>query len=308
MSMRLSFVNLTGQNHKLIGIGVKSRYNTFSIKKIYGFMLAMQQWRSDFLELSPIFRDLKQILNDFTWSDWPSCQQLNQILPTDIANTKGQCLTLVEQTDELLSDGLYYEERIYRDGVVPTREANWHDFFNAWMFLLFPQTKKEMNRLHVEHIELYGQKKRSKCRDAITLLDECGVLIPYCDASFKEALTDHQWREAFVNQREGWGKSIDAMIIGHANYEKALDPYIGFTGKALFLPVESDFFNLSLFDKYSHLDTMLANNLADLMQDNSNLSPLPMLGVPGWWQENQNDQFYDNTDYFRPKRRSNRVR
>ena len=47
---------------------------------------------------------------------------------------------------------IYYEQRIFEQGLVPTRPANWHDFFNALIFLLFPQTKKEMNRLHVEHM------------------------------------------------------------------------------------------------------------------------------------------------------------
>lgn len=262
----------------------------------------MQQWQSDFYNISDIFSDIKQLLSDNAWQDWPSCQQLNQLLPKEVTNVKGDVLTLVEQTSVLLADGLYYEQRIYEQGIVPTREQNWHDFFNALIYLLFPKTKKEINRLHCEHIALYGQQKRSKCRDALTLLDECGVLIPYTKQSIANELQQHQWDSAFVAQRECWGHEVDAVIIGHANYEKSLTPYIGFTGKALYLAVEKEYFTLNLLEKYQYLDTILAKNLSVLMQDNSNLYPLPMLGVPGWWPENVNPAFYHNKNYFRPKR------
>jgi len=33
------------------------------------------------------------------------------------------------------------------------------------------------------------------------------------------------------------------------------------------------------------------------------LSPLPVLGVPGWWPENEREDFYDNERYFRRGRR-----
>ena len=34
------------------------------------------------------------------------------------------------------------------------------------------------------------------------------------------------------------------------------------------------------------------------------LSPLPVLGIPGWWPDNERADFYDNTDYFRSGRRT----
>jgi hypothetical protein len=30
--------------------------------------------------------------------------------------------------------------------------------------------------------------------------------------------------------------------------------------------------------------------------------PLPVLGVPGWWPENENFSFYDDSFVFRPRR------
>lgn len=263
----------------------------------------MQQWQADFFKNSPLFNDLDRLLGHMNWQQWPSCDELNALLPDDLANYQGQPLTLVEQTDELLSDGIYYEQRIYQQGLVPTRSANWHDFFNALIFLLFPRTKREMNRLHVEHMAQFGSHKRTPCRDAITLFDECGVIIAYTNDEIMQQLSNHQWYEGFVENRECWQKSVSATMIGHANYEKALEPYIGFTGKALYLKVSEEFFELEFWDRYQYLDTLLAQNLALLLQDNSNLYPLPILGVPGWWPANENAEFYDNQQYFREKRK-----
>jgi hypothetical protein len=38
----------------------------------------------------------------------------------------------------------------------------------------------------------------------------------------------------------------------------------------------------------------------DSLRATSSLSPLPLLGVPGWWPGNNHEIFYENTRYFRP--------
>lgn len=262
----------------------------------------MQQWQPHFLELNPLFKDLKALLSDFNWSQWPDCVQLNQFLDNNVVNQLGNRLTLVEQTEQLLSDGLYYEERIYLEARVPTRAGNWHDFFNAMIYVMFPKLKQEINRLHYQDIVLAGQKTRTKCRDALTLFDECGVIVAYCDDDLKDALTEQLWQQGFVDNRGLWQRRIDGFIIGHANYEKALSPYLGFTAKALFVKVRPEFFDLAKLEQYRYLDTTLAKDLEQLMIDNRHLFPLPILGVPHWWQDNSDPEFYSNTDYFRPKR------
>ncbi len=35
------------------------------------------------------------------------------------------------------------------------------------------------------------------------------------------------------------------------------------------------------------------------------LSPFPVLGLPGWDKNNENETYYNNTDYFRPGRGKN---
>ncbi|XLM22397.1 DUF3025 domain-containing protein [Chromobacterium piscinae] len=34
------------------------------------------------------------------------------------------------------------------------------------------------------------------------------------------------------------------------------------------------------------------------------LCPLPLLGIPGWWPDNEDPAFYDNAAYFCPTRRA----
>src|SRR6478736_6151137 len=50
-----------------------------------------------------------------------SIGQLNRL--ADHGAPDGRAIRFVAQTDALLADGLHYEERIARDGTVPTREG-----------------------------------------------------------------------------------------------------------------------------------------------------------------------------------------
>ena len=41
----------------------------------------------------------------------------------------------------------------------------------------------------------------------------------------------------------------------------------------------------------------------DLLDTTNGLSPLPLMGVPGWWGGGQDEAFYADKDVFRPPRR-----
>ena len=82
------------------------------------------------------------------------------------------------------------------------------------------------------------------------------------------------------------------------------NPFIGLTGKLVCIKVEESFYQLSLEQQYHYLDEQLYQMIKDgLLEDNKKMSPLPLLGVPSWYEENQEASFYANTDYFRPKRK-----
>ncbi|BBN81502.1 hypothetical protein PA25_14870 [Pseudoalteromonas sp. A25] len=249
------------------------------------------------------FGHLNHIFKLHEQTDWPSFDWLNGLVETQ--NHQAKAIQFVSDA-QLQDETRYYEQIIYETGQVPTREQNWHDLFGAMIWSLFPKTKSLLNKRHIDEINLHGLKQRSKHRNALTLFDECGVIVAMTDEQISAQLKAHQWREVFVNNRDRWELDIKPFIFGHANYEMLTQPFIGLTGKALCVVVEANFFKLDLNAQYRTLDTLLVQmiDLHGVLDDNSALSPLPLLGVPTWCDDNKNPEYYNNTDYFRPKRRN----
>jgi hypothetical protein len=48
---------------------------------------------------------------------------------------------------------------------------------------------------------------------------------------------------------------------------------------------------------------MLASFLSNAQLSSAQLTPVPVLGYPGWIGENQYEAYYDNKQYFRDRRR-----
>lgn len=251
-----------------------------------------------------LFHDLIQLLQIDTLQKIPNVEQLNQWASTLSPGFIELGLKFVAQDEHFDWQEQYYEEVIYNRSLIPTRIEHWHDFFNACIWLVFPKTKQLLNRIHIEEIALHGLKKRSKCRDAVTLFDECGVVMAICESQIQGSLRSHQWHQNFWLDRHQWGKDRQGFIFGHANYEMGLSPFIGLTGKAFFIDVPVDFFNQALATQYEIMDTLLLKQIGvdKQLTNNKCLSPLPLLGVPTWYADNQNENFYANTNYFRPKR------
>ncbi|BDF94397.1 DUF3025 domain-containing protein [Pseudoalteromonas sp. KAN5] len=259
-----------------------------------------EQWHSASLE-SGAFNHLNTLFALQCLPDWPACAWFSSFL--DAKNANQQVIRFVD--DACFSEEeRYYEQIIFDTGKVPTRQQNWHDLFGGLIWCLFPKTKALINQRHVEEIAIHGTKQRSKHRNALTLFDECGVVLAVCDDVWPQLLKNHQWQDAFVKHRALWGKTITPFMFGHANYEMLTKPYIGLTGKALFVKVPNDIFCKDLTQQYQYIDQTLYEMIKhdNCLRDNSQLSPLPLLGVPGWY-DNNNPEFYSNTGYFRPKRR-----
>jgi hypothetical protein len=76
------------------------------------------------------------------------------------------------------------------------------------------------------------------------------------------------------------------------------------TGQGLLLPVEQAFFSWTQVQQLEHLDQLLADYLNNDAHCRSTreLTPVPLLGIPGWTAESEHEEFYANTKYFRPGR------
>ena len=80
--------------------------------------------------------------------DWPSLEELDAAVQMHTAEQGVSAKRLVSQTPDLLADGLHYEQRIAERDQIATREANWHDLFNALIWIRHPAIKRAMNVRH----------------------------------------------------------------------------------------------------------------------------------------------------------------
>jgi hypothetical protein len=186
-----------------------------------------------------------------------------------------------------------YEEHIHRTGEVPTRD-NLHDFFNALAWLAFPGTKAALNALQAAAIARDGVgPRRGALRDAATLIDENAVLLVTQRDELVEALAAHDWRRLFVAHRAAWRCEVRAIVFGHALMEKLTSPYRGVTAHALHVPLAAD-------APLAAIDAAVAAALDEGLAP-GRLRPLPVLGIPGW-ADNDDAAYYDDASVFRPAR------
>ena len=228
---------------------------------------------------------------------------LNADVQTDPRVTgRGEPLSFIAQ-DELPA-GASYEGHIAETGCVPTR-YNLHDFFNGAIWFQYPRIKAALNARQAEEIDALGIGPiRGATRDALTLFDENAVLFACADASLAAALRAFDWRTLLVEQRAAWELRCEARIFGHALMEKLTAPYKACTGHAWIVEVEPAYFSATDAGRRAILDHAVSERLKSEAISSRSFTPLPVLGVPGWWAENEVPSFYDDPQVFRPGRRS----
>ena len=190
-----------------------------------------------------------------------------------------------------------YEAHIFRTGQVPTRN-NLHDFFNGLVWLHRPAAKRRLNQLQAEEIARSGVgATRGPLRDALTLFDENGAVLDAPPALW-DALIARDWHRLFVVERALW-RDATLLVFGHALLEKLTSPRKAATAHVLLTPPASAPSWRS--EVASAPDAALAALLNPAWLATKPFVPLPVLGVPGWWPENENLSFYDDLHVFRPR-------
>ena len=191
-----------------------------------------------------------------------------------------------------LPAGEPYERFIFQASSVPTRD-NLHDFFNGLCWLRFPQLKARLNALQAGQIRRDGiGAVRGPLRDAITVFDENGAVL-LAPPALREALQARDWRRLFIDLRPLWQQAT-LLLVGHALLEKLVSPRKPVTAH-VFAPHDA-------MEFVANVDDWLARALNAPTLARKPFSPLPVLGVPGWWAQNLNFSFYDDPDVFRPPR------
>jgi hypothetical protein len=191
------------------------------------------------------------------------------------------CIRFVEQS--ALPAGEPYESFIARTASIPTRE-NTHDLLNGTVWLTYPQTKRKLNVLQAEQLALHGSSgPRGALRDALTVFDENAALLR-APAELIEALRRRDWNTLFIRERELWS-SARLVVFGHALLEKLMKPRKAITA------------HVWVVDELS--DAAVAASLTPERLRAKSFLPLPVLGVPGWWDANSDTGFYDDATVFR---------
>jgi hypothetical protein len=149
-----------------------------------------------------------------------------------------------------------------------------------------------------------GLSTRSRVRDTLTGFDEDGIVVASTRPELLALIREFRWRELFWAQRDAWATALHVFPFGHALMEKLLDPFLGLTAKAVLLVVTDDFVTMNPQQRLEHIDERVSDRLSSEANFATPqwLSPLPILGIPGWHPDNEHPAFYDNTQYFRTGR------
>lgn len=286
--------------------------STMELRHVLSTINWQQPWLQHISQLGhAISQQIAQ--NTETNATWHSV--LNQYA-TNLYNANNQTILFVDHRS--LPKDIYYETFIYESGMIPTR-PNLHDFFNALIWLVFPHTKALLNLLQTQMILAHGiTATRQKSRDLITLFNENGLVLinqePNTDTppetghqrGLTNILADANWSALFLAKRSQWYRHYHPFIFGHALLEKLVTPFKAITAHSFILPLPcestSDLSFLSSTTRPHVVDHTLAQTLRAHIEQNQRFSPLPVMGIPGWCTENQEEIFYQDTRVFRPKR------
>ncbi len=198
-----------------------------------------------------------------------------------------------------------YERIVTQTGCVPTRTHGpgmLHDWFNALSWLAFPLAKRRLNAVHADAMPPTGvAARRGRVRDVATLLDESGAAFLCRNERLREAFVERDWTTLFVHERASFVRDVRVVVFGHASFEKLLAPFKSICAHALVLPSP----RRPADDEYAivaAVDAALADALRLERMAQLRLHPLPLLGVPGWCDANEDPSWYDDEAVFRRTR------
>jgi hypothetical protein len=193
---------------------------------------------------------------------------------------------------EALPADASYEAFVFEHRQCPVRPGL-HDFFNGLVWNAFPRTKTALNALQAQAIARDGiGARRGPLRDAITVFDENGALLQ-APQPLWEALRAREWRRLFIELRPLWAQAR-LVVFGHALLEQLAVPRKGLTAHVWCAD--------AALESGAESDRWLADRCSAEALAAKPFTPLPVLGVPGWWPGNENFSFYDDSLVFRPRK------
>lgn len=194
-------------------------------------------------------------------------------------------------------------------GAIPSRDEH-HDWFNGLVWLAYPIAKSEINRLHIQEVlepAAPQRNSRSRLRDAITLFDESGLVLVTSNSDVTLALDKHDWAQLFITLRQEWGTHILPFCFGHGLLDALRKPHKSLCAKVKVVQVDSE--SLKALRESSNSNHHAAQVLLDQiflsvihgLESPRDLNPLPVMGIPAWFDVNESEGFYEDEAVFRKK-------
>lgn len=264
---------------------------------------AHSNWRDLIDSALSCWSDHLELISRLSADRFPDCTALNELLPPGLRHPGRPPVRFISSEEHAPGP---YEPRIYEEGLVSTRPESWHDLFNALTWALLPRSKLAINAAHCRVDTQDADSGRGALRDALTLFDECGVILACTDRRWLERLARHQWQDCLPGRIDFFHQQVTLIVAGHAQLEKFLAPYPSMTANTLLVHIDPETQALPRQQRLTRLDQWLAAEITGgaVLSRPACLSPLPLAGIPGWWPDlRQDEAFYADRSIFRSMRK-----
>lgn len=202
-------------------------------------LVHVRGWDSAAFQENPWFSALADVIAPFaTHAAFPGLAELDRLLLERNAEAGLLPLRVVLCPPKLthrkkrkvaVEVSSLYDVRITEHGELPTRVDDWHDFFNVLAFAAWPRSKQALHarqsrlmqaRLTPGSRRLPGARTREQ--DALTLLDEGGVIVACEPSAFAEL---SQCTNELTGPLERClAKGTSALVpFGHALFEHMIE-------------------------------------------------------------------------------------
>lgn len=259
--------------------------------------------REPYRWLHPHFRAAVEGLTG--WRAPEAYIELAALVPPGGARAAGHDLPRFVAQDRAALERLGgYERHVAETRSVPTRAQSWHDFFNMAVWAHFPRSRWALNAVHVDTTlgPIDPRNGRAPPQNVAAQLDESGVIVASSSPELLADLGALRFKRAFWERRAELAATTRFWLLGHGMLESLLAPHRGLSGKAVLLELPRAPHTYADDELRASVDERVAGAIASWRSVAPSLDPLPVLGIPGYSDE-QCSEFYDDARYFRFQRR-----
>ena len=206
-----------------------------------------KEWDPDPFPSRPALGSLRRVAEVFAGhADFPSVEAMS-VLVAARTSASGAPLRFERQTKKARVRALSasYDGRIFLEGVVPTRERSYHDYFNALVWGAFPRAKAAVNERQYRALEEIFARDgrmpaaRTRQQDALAMLDEGGLVLVTIEARWTGLVQALEVGDEGQVHRAVRAGEARVLLFGHALAEHTISSEALVRGLPVCLPLAS---------------------------------------------------------------------